>query len=341
MSQDVLFDEQGTLGIISLNAPKTLNSLTKDVCLEMASRLERWAHDDKIQCILLESTSERALCAGGDVVSLYKSIKAQAQDHIDFFKCEYALDLMIHEYQKPIVVLAHGIVMGGGIGITVGASHRVVTETTLMAMPEITIGFFPDVGGSYFLNRMPNRLGRFLGLTGARMNASDALYANMADHFVPSSALKELKDALISGVDPGRALDRLSKNSLGAPPPARIEPMMPTIDKLMDGQNILQIKEGIERFETDDKWLQQSLATFLSGSPTSMAVIFEQIERGKGMALADVFAMEKKMALNFGKNCDMPEGIRALLIDKDKNPLWNPKNLEDVSPELIESHFSS
>ena len=340
MDNHVLFEQKNQVGVITLNAPKSLNSLTMEMCQQMARRLEIWAKDFQIQCVIIESNSPKALCAGGDVVSLYRSIVKKENYHCNFFQHEYYLDLMIHQYSKPIVVLANGIVMGGGIGITNGASHRVVTETTRMAMPEITIGFFPDVGGSYFLGRMPGYLGRFLGLTGARFNATDALYAKMADYFIGSEYLEALKEDLYAEPNVDDVLTRYHRNSRALRQTPQLGPQIDLINELMGGESILEIKEKVQNFKTDDKWLQRTLATFLSGSPTSMTVTFEQIQRAKGKTLPEVFAMEEKMARNFGNGHDMAEGIRALLIDKDNNPQWKPKTLEEVTPQLVESHFA-
>ena len=348
MNDPVLFTEKKQVGVITLNAPQSLNSLTVEMCQAMTSQLGKWSKSKQIKCILIESSQEKAFCAGGDVVSLYQSIKEGGSYHQDFFYYEYLLDQMIHHFPMPIVVLGNGIVMGGGIGIMNGASHRVVTETTKMAMPEVTIGFFPDVGGSYFLGRMPGNVGLFLALTGARFNGTDALYVEMADFFMTSHRLEKFKKNLFQGEFTENAhqevreiLGPLVRDSEGQRPSPKIEPQEEIINELMGGPNILDIKRKLEKTKTDHKWIQKSIATFLSGSPTSMAVIFEQIKRGKGKNLAEIFTMEGNMARQFGKNHDFVEGIRALLIDKDNHPSWKPAKLKDVTAEMVESYFLS
>ena len=342
--QPLLFERSGQMGIITLNAPKSLNSLTAQMCQDMAAQLTQWSTDATVYGVLIQSNLDKALCAGGDVVSLYHSMKKGENYHRDFFRYEYHLDLAIHQYPKPIVVFANGIVMGGGIGITNGASHRVVTETTRMAMPEITIGFFPDVGGSYFLGRMPRGLGKFLGLTGARLNAADTLFVQMADHFVPKESLPELRNQLLQADLSQNAREAITGLISAIPdqdkrPKPQLEPHGDTIEQLMTGENIHAIKDRLASFATEDRWLQRSIATFLSGSPTSMAVILEQISRGQNLTLEEAFAMEAIMARQFTERHDMQEGVRSLLIDKDQNPQWSPKDLSEVTPELVQSHF--
>ena len=346
MKSPVLFDEKNQVGLITLNAPESLNSLNMEMCRTMAAQLEKWSKSEQITCLLIESSQKKAFCAGGDVVSLYQSMKEGGSYHQDFFYHEYRLDQMIHHFPKPIVVLGNGIVMGGGIGIMNGASHRVVTETTKMAMPEMTIGFFPDVGGSYFLGRMPGNLGLFLALTGARFNGTDALYLEMADSFITSHRLENLKKNLFQSKftknahqEVGEALEAFAKDSEDDRPPPQIEPKKEIINELVEGANILEIKRKMEKTKTNHQWIQRSIATFLSGSPTSMAVIFEQIKRGKGKTLAEAFTMEENMARQFGKSHDFSEGVRSLLIEKDNHPSWKPAKLKDVTCEIVESYF--
>ena len=342
----LLCEPTNQLGIISLNSPQSLNSLTLEMCQNMAQTLQQWRQDDRIQCVLIKSTLSKALCAGGDVVSLYQSLQSQSDYHTQFFHQEYHLDQMIHHYPKPIVVFATGIVMGGGIGIMNGASHRVVTETTKMAMPEITIGFFPDVGGGYFLNRMPGKIGLFLALTGARFNGTDACQVNIADYLIPSSSLEALQTALSqrefttdthSSVS---ALIERFKQPHFTPPSPQLIPRMETINDLLSGQSIAEVKAKLESFHTHDPWLKRAITTFSLGSPTSMAVIFEQLQRARPMTIDEVFAMESILSYHFGQQHDFAEGVRALLIAKDHRPVWQPANLAAVSPERVAQFFA-
>ena len=192
----VLFEEKNGLGIITLNSPKSLNSLSTEMVELITPKLKEWENNSSIKAVLQKSSSEKAFCAGGDVVALYNSFKDRTENAADFFTKEYELDLLIHQYKKPIICFGHGIVMGGGIGIMNGSSHRIVTEKTKLAMPELTIGFFPDVGASYFLNKVPGRTGLFMALTGCRLTTADCLYTKMADSYVPFEKLGALEAAL-------------------------------------------------------------------------------------------------------------------------------------------------
>lgn len=346
MSHPVLFHQKKEIGIITLNASRTLNCLTLEMCQKIFSQLKTWMDTPTVKCVLINSSSEKALCAGGDVITLQNSMVKKSDHHIIFFNCEYEMDLMIHQYPKPIVVLASGIVMGGGVGITYGASHRVVTETTLMAMPEITIGFFPDVGGSYFLPRMTGYAGRFLGLTGCRLNGTDALYLGMADYLISTDLQAQVEETLFNleftdnhHQDIKEVLDHFHQATRKNQPEGQIEARLPVINTLVNSSDPIEIKKKLQDFEGDDPWLARSIKTCLNGSPTSFAVIIEQLQRGRDLNLSEVFDMEKIMAKHFGENHDMKEGIRALLIDKDKNPSWKPKTLEEVDPEVVQSYF--
>ena len=342
------FSVKGQVGVITLDAPATLNSLTMKMCQSMEKHLGKWSRDEGVQCILIESSSSQAFCAGGDVVSLYKNLLEGTDYPERFFTCEYHLDLTIHRYPKPVVVFASGIVMGGGMGITNGASHRIATETTLMAMPEVTIGLFPDVGGTWFLNKAPQPTGLFAALTGARLNGSDALFMNLADSFVSSQNLDELKKELLNRNFTNSPLEDVTKliapfesRSLVNLPTPQVEPHLPVIRQLMEGQSAPEVRENLANFQGEDKWLKRSVKNCLKGSPTSIAVSFEQLKRGRDKSLEEVFATERDMVSQFCKGHDLKEGIRALLIDKDKNPRWNPQRVEDVSPEEVNAYFRS
>lgn len=341
----VLFEVKEQIGLISLNAPKALNSLDRDMCMAMADKLTAWKNDDSIKAVILKGNGDKAFCAGGDVVSLYNSMKNNESYHKDFFKHEYHLDLMIHEYSKPIVCFARGIVMGGGIGIMNGSSHRIVTETTMMAMPEITIGLFPDVGGSYFLNQMPGNMGLFLGLTGARFYGADALYLNMADYFFKDEQLQEVENHLLNyeftenpNQDVKDVIQHFSNKVAHDIPESSLKENQNMINELVSGDTIYEVDKNLRSYSGDDKIISRAVDTYTKGSPTSAFVIFEQIQRGKGKTIQEVFEMEGKMALNFGDSHDFPEGVRALLIDKDKNPDWKFKELSEITD--VDKYFS-
>ncbi|WGL16085.1 enoyl-CoA hydratase/isomerase family protein [Microbulbifer bruguierae] len=350
----VIVERQGALGKLTLNLPKALNALNLDMIDQIAAQLDEWEQDDSLACIWIEGAGEKALCAGGDVVALYRESgsyreRGASQFVQDFFTREYRLDYRIHTYPKPIVVWGSGIVMGGGIGIMSGASHRIVTETTRMAMPEITIGLFPDVGGGWFLNRMPGRTGLFLGLTGAQFNGTDALYCGMADRLLPAAG----KDALIAGLaaldftgDPQRNQVLVSKEiqsremSPSEQPAPNLRTHYDVIQELTDGATLSEVYQAIINYRGEDKWLQRAAATLAAGCPLTAGIVWEQLRRARHMSLADVLRMELALAVNLCSNGQVKEGVRALLIDKDRDPQWQPATLEAVTPEQVMACFA-
>ncbi|RLA62633.1 MAG: enoyl-CoA hydratase/isomerase family protein [Epsilonproteobacteria bacterium] len=340
MEKSVYFSVENSIGHIWLNSPKTLNALSIEMIISMTEQLETWEDDLEVRAVIMLSTSERAFCAGGDVVSLYKAM-VEDKNAGEFFKYEYFLDQYIHNFKKPIISLADGIVMGGGIGIMNGASHRIVTERSMLAMPEITIGLFPDVGGSYFLNKMPGNVGKFLALTGARLNGADAKLVKMADYFISSDQVPVLKEALGNLNWQEDTLEDLLKGleAKSSTQDSEVEKRLDEINKLAAPADILEITKNWAEYTTDDKWLKRALGNYQKGSPTSAAVILEQIKRGKELSLEKVFAMELNMAKQFTLHHDFREGVRALLIDKDNNPQWKPASIADVSNELVSEHF--
>lgn len=350
-------------GIATLNAPASLNAISLAMVEALGPQLDAWFDDPSIVGIVLDGAGERAFCAGGDLRDLYRSIGEHGAGPNPyagrFFELEYRLDHRIHTSPKPILCWGHGIVMGGGIGLMAGASHRVVTGRTRLAMPEIAIGLFPDVGGTWFLDRMPGRCGLFLALTGAPMNAADALFAGLADHRLPDTARGAVLDRIAStrwAAEPdlgtrdaargpgGTNHDRLSHLLEAA---ADVEPPVPSnlrlnfdaIATLIGHDGLAGIAARLATLRPDDSWLAQAAAGFLKGSPTSAALAVALARRGRRRSLADVFRMEYDVALGCCASHDFPEGIRALLIDKDRQPHWQPARLADVDAALLDRHF--
>lgn len=350
----VLFEERlatngKRIGIATLNAPKSLNGLSLDMARLLDARLADWASDDEIAMVVLQAAGEKAFCAGGDLRGLYDSMlafrEAGSEDIRDnayareFFLVEYRLDYRIHTYPKPILVWGHGIVMGGGIGLMAGASHRVVTERSRLAMPEITVGLFPDVGGSWILKNIPDRLGLFLALTGAPLNAADALQVGLADYAVLDANRAAVLDALIDaqwGRDAKANAVLLSSvlaanaANLDAGPLQQHIETIKTICAQLDLESIIA---AIEAIESDDVWLSNAKATLASGAPGSARLAYELQQRASTLSLAETFRMEYVAALHSGARGDFFEGIRALLIDKDRNPRWNPATRAEASAE--------
>jgi enoyl-CoA hydratase/carnithine racemase len=356
----VLFREQDTssgqrIGIATLSAEKSLNALTLDMIRLLDPQLKRWAADPQVACVVLLGAGVKAFCAGGDVLSLHAAIRSHRDSRAlnakvqTFFSEEYRLDYSIHTYAKPILVWGSGIVMGGGLGLFAGASHRIVTETSRIAMPEISIGLFPDVGGSWFLRRMPGRMGLFLALTGAALNGHDALAVGLADHFVRSGdrdpLLEQLTElAWTSGATANRAvlsaaLRQFSDQAIQARPASNVLTHGETIQRLTGDDELNEVVQRITDYQGDDVWLKKAAAALTGSSPTSLAVVWELWRRAKHLTLAQVFQLELIVALQCCAHPDFPEGVRALLIDKDNRPRWTPPRLDQLSADWISEHF--
>ncbi|WP_237066980.1 enoyl-CoA hydratase/isomerase family protein [Microbulbifer guangxiensis] len=356
MDQDppVLFSRRGALALATLNLPKALNALNLEMIELLDRQLQEWATDDSVACIWVEGSGEKGFCAGGDVVSLYKASngygEAPKTDYTtEFFSREYRLDYRIHTYPKPIVVWGDGIVMGGGIGIMAGASHRIVTERTRLAMPEVTIGLFPDVGGSWFLNRMPGRLGLFLGLTGAQFNGSDALFAGLADRLVADNERLATLDALadLPFCEHESENHRLVGDCLKGlelrpdhQPASNLRAHYDQIQALTDFSTLPEVCEAITAYDGDDEWLLKAAKTLAGGSPLTPWIVWEQLRRGRHQSLAEVFRMELVLAVNLCASGHFREGVRALLIDKDRSPQWQPANLAGIEWQAVERCFT-
>ncbi len=339
-------------GRATLNAPGSLNALSQDMIDALGERLFAWADDASIAGVILDARGERAFCAGGDVSALYRAIRAAngliPVEAERFFEHEYRLDHRIHTYPKPVLCWGHGIVMGGGVGLFAGASHRVATSQTRLAMPEISIGLYPDVGGSWILGRLRGRLGLFLALTAASLNASDLRVVGLADYRIDNEAretvVRAISDAAWSGdAEADRArlshlLERFADPLETQPSPIRAHGAL--IDNVMGHDTLADIAPRLIALrEHDDRWLAAAGAAFANGSPTSAALAFELLRRTRHWSLADVFRLEYQASLGCCAHQDFAEGVRALLVDKDRNPRWSPATLADVRPSHVEAHL--
>lgn len=345
------------IGIATLNAPKTLNGLSLEMTRLLDAQLRRWADDAAIACVVLQGAGEKAFCAGGDLHALYRSMREyRERGSTDitsntyaaaFFEEEYRLDHFIHTYPKPLLCWGHGIVMGGGIGLMSGASHRVVTERSRLAMPEIGIGLFPDVGGSWLLARVPRGGGLFLALTGAPLNAGDAIYAGLADVCIDSAQQQAVLDALVAQRWQGRsqpdrdALTALLQGFAQAPAAGPLQAHADTIATLGAAGALEQVVAAIAALQSDDAWLQTAQATLAAGAPSSARLSWELQHRAAHLTLAQTFRLEYIVALHVAAHGDFAEGIRALLIDKDRSPHWNPATLAQADARWAEAFFVS
>ncbi|MFZ6646731.1 enoyl-CoA hydratase/isomerase family protein [Undibacterium sp. TJN25] len=365
-SPAVLFDtlpagNGKSLGVATLNAEHTLNALSLDMVDLLSQQLAAWRADPAIAVVILQAAGDKAFCAGGDLQNLYRSmLEHHASDRkgdplsnayaLRFFEHEYRLDYLIHTFGKPVLCWGHGIVMGGGIGLMAGASHRVVTEKSRLAMPEIAIGLYPDVGGSWFLNRMPGKLGLFLALTGASINAADARFAKLADfqleHADKAAVLREMQALPWSGKEQDNhiLLSRLlqqAEQQHTAAPAGPLRQHFDLINQLCTGGGLEDIVQRISRLPSDDAWLQKAAAALKKGSPSSAFLAYALQQRSKHLSLAEVFRLELTASLACAAGPDFAEGIRALIVDKDMQPHWNPPRLQDMTEEMAQQFFNS
>lgn len=348
----VLTEIRNKVGYITLNSEQTLNALSLTMFKKLKAVLSEWESSDDVECILLQGAGRKAFCAGGDVRKLYDVIVGQRKSDgsqlspecLEFFVYEYSVDYMIHTYRKPIIVWGDRIVMGGGIGLMAGASHRIVTERSTLAMPEITIGLYPDVGGTWFLNKMPSAYGLYIGLTATRLNASDSIFLGLADHFLASDLKGPLVELLDSANWNGDARQTVSdiitsfSDDLSMPA-SPAEQHLPFIKLFENIRSTEQFREIIANYSDKDDWINKGSATFDAGSPSSAHIILKQLEIGKNLSLEDVFRSELNLSCQCCMHPDFAEGVRALLVDKDRDPSWNPPTIGEVTDEWVESYF--
>ena len=343
---ELLASIRSGVATVTLNRPAALNALTFAMIEGLASWLEAWERDARVRIVVFRGAGEKAFCAGGDIRSLYERITTGAGGHERYFALEYALDYRIHLYPKPVVAVMDGIVMGGGMGIAQGAALRIVGDRTRLAMPETRIGIFPDVGGSYFLSRLPGAIGLYLGLAGPTIGAGDAVYSGLADAYFAPHSLGHLDEALAAAAatpDARGALPAIATRLAGTPPAEpELARLRPAIDRHFGKSGMGAIVASLEAENTEAlrPWAAKTLAALARNSPTLLRVSHEQIRRGATLSLAECFRMELNLIHGCFEQGDFVEGIRALVVDKDNAPRWKPPSLAQVTDEAVTRFFA-
>ncbi len=334
LGPDVGFSRRGALGSILLDRPQAINALTHEMVRAIAAQLAEWAIDDAVSTVAISGAGERGLCAGGDVVQIYESARVGGAEVAQFWDDEYALNLAISRYPKPYVSLMNGIVLGGGVGVSAHGSVRVVTETTRVGMPEVTIGFVPDVGSTYLLSRAPGELGTHLALTGGMATGADAIAIGLADHYLPSSALP----AFLADLESMPAVDAVTRHEV-APPPSELMTQRAWIDEAYAGDDVLTIVNRLKN--SDVQQARDAASEILAKSPTSVCVALEALRRARTLAtLEEALDQEYRVGMHVLEGTEIVEGIRAQVIDKDRRPRWSPPTIEQVTPQVVAGYFA-
>jgi enoyl-CoA hydratase len=341
-SDEILLERRGGLAMVTLNRPKALNTLTLGMYRALDPGLVAWGGDPSVHAVLIRGAGERAFCAGGDVRAIYETGRGKTEGlTADFFREEYCLIERVYRFPRPYVALLTGITMGGGAGISVHGSHRIATQRFLFAMPETAIGLFPDIGATTFLNRCPGRIGRYLGLTGARIKAADALYCGLVTHYVPDERLAAFVDALARLAwrdgDERRQVDELLADFAEPAGPSPLAELRPAIDRCFAHDTVEAIIAALEAESAD--WARAALASLAAASPTSLKITLRQLQLGACFDVPQALQLEYRMTQHVMQRHDFFEGVRALLVDKDQSPKWRPASLAAVSEDDVAFYF--
>lgn len=334
---DIICEKRGAAGLVILNRPQALNALNLTMVRGLASALDRWAVDPGIRNVVVMGAGEKAFCAGGDIRALHDLGRTGAHEEaLAFWREEYELNIRIKTYPKPYIALVDGIVMGGGVGVSLHGSHRVAGDKYVFAMPEVGIGFFPDVGATYALPRLHGRMGEYLALTGARIKAADAVALGLATAYVPSERMDALRDDLLKGEAPADAISRHNANA-GLPPLRNEEAL---IEDAFGQDTIGGIFKTLERLARESRFAADTLAIMRTKSPTSLAIAHEQMHIGPSLDFVAAMNMEFRIVSRIIGGHDFYEGVRAVIIDKDQKPVWSPAHIEAVKPQDIAAYFA-
>ncbi len=341
---EILLGRKGGLAILTINRLQALNALTLDNYRRIDPALRDWAADPSVHAVVVRGAGDRAFCAGGDVRAVYEAgrgISGDADLPAVFFREEYELIRRIHQFPKPYLAIIDGITMGGGAGISVNGAYRIATERTLLAMPETGIGLFPDVGATRFLNRCPGQVGRYLGLTGARVNAADALYCGFATLAVKGDSVEALLDEVSREPTSVEGCLRRFAVDPGSPPLAALRP---AIDRCFARDSVEAILDALAAESAgggaDAGWATETRASLLTKSPTSLKITLRQLTIGRDYDLDAALALEYRLTQHFLAGHDFYEGVRAMLIDRDRNPKWRPATLAEVTDSVVDGYFA-
>lgn len=343
---NIIFNElkakQGVFGEIILNRPKALNALSYEMIMLMLDKLTTWQQADAIKAVIVRSNSEKAFCAGGDVVNLYHQGLESPTKPMPFFKHEYHLNCLIRDFGKPYIALLDGITMGGGVGISLHGNFAIATENFSFAMPETGIGFFPDVGGSYLLTRCNHNFGNYLALTGKRIGLTDVMQSGLVNYSIKASEQQQFIDLILTSdlTQPVEKviddlLTRLSKPEL---PESSFFEIQDEVEAIFGLGTIEEIFSALSQLDTS--WARKTLSILQSKSPTALKVTLAQMQRGKNLSMREAMNMEYRIVSRFMEGTEFYEGVRALLVDKDKNPQWAPHRLEDISQIEVDKYFA-
>ncbi|XP_026833946.1 3-hydroxyisobutyryl-CoA hydrolase, mitochondrial isoform X2 [Drosophila erecta] len=332
-SSSVLATESSNKGMIILNRPKALNAINLEMVRKIYKHLKKCEKSKSL--LIIKGTGDKAFCAGGDVRALVEA--GPTDESKSFFREEYSTNALIGNYKIPYIAIIDGITMGGGVGLSVHGKYRVASDRTLFAMPETAIGLFPDVGGSYFLPRLQGKLGLYLGLTGYRLRGGDVFYSGIATHYCESSKIPDLETALLNCPDADDVPELLQKFHSTPEKPFSLDPVLEQINKNFSADSVEGILENLQN--DGSEWAKKTLETLSKMSPTSMKVTFRQLELGSQLSLAQCLIMEYRLAVRHLERSDFKEGVRALLIDKDQKPQWQPTKLADVTEEHVQWFF--
>jgi enoyl-CoA hydratase len=336
MSDHIIAEVQDGLGRLRLNRPKAIHALTRQMCESMSAALLRWREDPSVEAVLIDHAEGRGFCAGGDVVMLAKSGASDGSDARNFFEAEYRLNHLLFTYPKPTAAIMDGITMGGGVGISLPCDYRIATENTRFAMPETGIGLFPDVGGGWYLSRLPGRVGQFMALTGARLDGAECHYLGLATHYVEQSSLEEMIERMAK--IPARLKGAIGSFA-ASPPDAKIEQNLALVARNFSSDRLEDIIASLEADESE--WARTERSTIGMKSPLSCKVSLRLLADGANRAsFADEMRAEYALATRVSRTHDFIEGVRALLIDKDNQPQWDPATPDGVSEAMVDELFA-